>query len=134
MTKGLSSLRLQMPANLGWLEIKLNLQKKVLFCGQISFLRTFANKKVGNQKKATPTSVLKVVFLDVLAFSISHFFINKNPQGSKSVCEKSTYYCKFGFSRLLIYLNCSFLDCFKFKFSSKLVAFVEWSEINIILK
>ena len=31
---------------------------------------------------------------------ISNFLINKNSQGRKSVREKSTYYCKFGFTKV----------------------------------
>ena len=37
----------------------------------------------------------------VLVFSISNFFINKNSQGGKSVCEKSIFFYKFSFSTLL---------------------------------
>ena len=33
-----------------------------------------------------------------LVFLICNFFINKDSQGGKSVCGKSTYYCKFGFT------------------------------------
>ena len=39
------------------------------------------------------TNIVKVV----VVFSISNFFINKDPQGRKSVSEKNTYNCKFGF-------------------------------------
>ena len=43
-------------------------------------------------------SVLKVVHQVGLVFSNSNFFINKSSQGRKSVHEKSTHYCKFGFA------------------------------------
>ena len=33
-----------------------------------------------------------------LVFPISNFFISKNSQGRKYVCEKSTFFCKFSFN------------------------------------
>ena len=36
-----------------------------------------------------------------LLFSNSNFFINKSSQGRKSVCEKSTFFCKFSLGRNL---------------------------------
>ena len=54
------------------------------FCGEV-FLRTEFEIWESSQS-AGQIDIIKLVFL------ISNFFINKNSQGWKSVCEKSTYY------------------------------------------
>ena len=58
---------------------------------QFSSLGIFICKKVGNPKKTKTTfitSVLKVIYLVVLVFSISNFFINKNSRGRKLNAKK----------------------------------------------
>jgi hypothetical protein len=53
--------------------------------------------EIEKTKTTFTISVLKVVYWKGLVLPNSKFLINKNSQGRKSVCEKSTYSCKFGF-------------------------------------
>ena len=50
--------------------------------------------------KKTNTTFKTDIIKGVLVFWFPTFFISKNYQGRKSVREKSTYYCKFGFTKV----------------------------------
>jgi hypothetical protein len=63
-------------------------EEGIFFTNRFSSLKTFVNKKVGILTKPTKYTTFKTDIIKVvLVFSISNFFINKNSQGRKSVCE-----------------------------------------------